>query len=381
MSEVSDDLNENPYLCWLNKGEPLPRAPLAYAWKPTGNVRNHKNRVQYEYKLVRTGEVSVHIGQSTTWRDLDPDCVLEDPYGANLTENDAEQMETDAFGIWVADLASSDSDKEEEIYEDSYTVSETLLRNRKNVLRVEGGQPGDERRQPPQATEPSGSEGPPQAPAGRRPGPDRLGAKFVPTKDRIPNQEKPGYAGVFRESSKWNPTGEWADRVSRQSHKPDEHKGWKPAPAPRAWRHPAKSMRHEEEEDWDAAWENPDFNESPSPERQPGKFSKVPLEKKAPQKKVPPWRSPTVEGLKVEAKKAPKKKEEPKKEAPKEDPPAQEATEPGESQPSVEVEATVAADLPQNPQEEPAAPAGPEPAAEPEPAQPPEAARANLSFG
>ena len=93
----------------------------------------------------------------------------------------------------------------------------------------------------------------------------------------------------------------------------------------------------------------------------------------------------------VEAKKAPKKKEEPKEEQdgvnldfnkPPE-PPAQEATEPGESQPSIEVEATVAADLPQNQnkQEEPAAPAGPEPAAEPEPAQPPEAARANLSFG
>ena len=137
-------------------------------------------------------------------------------------------------------------------------------------------------------------------------------------------------------------------------------------------------MRHEEE-DWNAEWENPDFNESPSPEGQPGKFSKVPLEKKAP-KKTPPWRSSRVEA---------KKKEQPKEEqdhpgaaSSAAEPPPQEPTEPGDSQPSIVVEETVAADRPQNQinNDEPAAPAGQEPAAEPEP-QPALSAGATGSFG
>ena len=190
--------------------------------------------------------------------------------------------------------------------------------------------------------------------------------KFQPTKDRIPNQDRPGYSGVFHESSKWNPEGMWADRVKRQVDKTDlgEHKGWTPAKEPGKWLHPRRSMRHEEEEEWGTAWENPDFNESPSPVRQPGKFSKEVVAKKAPKEKETP------------------KKEEPKKEEPKEDPPENEATEPGESQPNIEVEEVVAADPYQNPQYVPAAEAGSEPAEEPEPQQQPAlSAGASASFG
>ena len=120
-------------------------------------------------------------------------------------------------------------------------------------------------------------------------------------------------------------------------------------------------MRHETE-DWETEWQNPDYNLSPPPGRNPGKFSKEVMAKKAPKKKEP-------------------KEETKKEEEPKEDPPEKEATEPGESQLDAEVEETVAADPYQNPQEEPAAAAGPEPAAEPEPQQPPVTARANSSFG
>ena len=45
-------------------------------------------------------------------------------------------------------------------------------------------------------------------------------------------------------------------------------------------------MRHETE-DWDAEWENPDFNLSPPPVRNPGKYSKEVMAKKAPKKKEP----------------------------------------------------------------------------------------------
>ena len=75
----------------------------------TGNLRDHKKTKQYQYKLVRTGEVSIHIRSSTTWKDLDPNCMD----GVDPDMFDAEQLETEAFAQWVADLASSDSEKEE----------------------------------------------------------------------------------------------------------------------------------------------------------------------------------------------------------------------------------------------------------------------------
>ena len=45
-------------------------------------------------------------------------------------------------------------------------------------------------------------------------------------------------------------------------------------------------MRHETE-DWDAEWQNPDFNLSPPPEKNPGKYSKEVMAKTAPKKKEP----------------------------------------------------------------------------------------------
>ena len=225
--------DENPYICWLGFGELLPRAPVAYKWEAMNLSRFRGRKEKHAYKLVRDGELAAPT----------PGCDYD--------------LETEQYALWAEDLVSDSSYDEEDRYQ---KASAALTRSSRSgrvlgeatpggevppVVATEAAKeakaPGSSSAPPPEgkarpstqrtglgapgsaASSSAGPSGPSQAQAGRRPGPTRLGAPYIPRND---TDRGGSWSNTkWKDSSRWTRESEWGARAARDSHRADHH-GW-----------------------------------------------------------------------------------------------------------------------------------------------------------